>query len=166
MKRPIRYQEVLLWLMVSVSLSLMIYGTLRNEMARRRAPKLVPEIADGTNLGGLPVTDTKGRKSVVPLQGRYLVAFLDTECGPCRRQVDTLNRAARQGRFSGVLAVFSETAPKVMEFESSVSPEFNCVIDTGRGPISQHPLTTFPQTVEIDDGRVVRSWVGYQERLE
>jgi hypothetical protein len=110
--------------------------------------------------------NTKGEEVTIPAQGRFLIAFLDTECGPCKRQVDPLNEALEKRTYSGVLAVFSEPEAKVTEFESSVKPEFVCLRDVGRGPLAENRISTFPQTIEVDNGIVTRSWVGYQGLFE
>jgi hypothetical protein len=166
MNKPLNRKEGLLWIMVSASLCLMVYTTVRNEAARRRTPKLAAEIPTGTNIGGLQVTDTHGIEKTIPAQGTCLIAFLDTQCGPCQQQVAVLNQATASGRFNAVVAVFGEAISKVTEFEASVRPAFACLVDTGHGPMSEHPITTYPQIVELKDGVVMRSWVGYHDKLE
>lgn len=167
MRKSSRARDVAVWLMVAASLCLMIYTTARNEIVGRRSKKLVAEIPNGSNLGGLPLVDVTGKASAVPVKGRYLISILDTQCGPCKQQVDSLNRAAKEpGGYMGVLAVFSEPRERVQEFQAAIKPDFLCLIDAGRGPVSINRITTFPQTVEINDGTVVRSWVGYHERFD
>jgi len=161
-----RGKDVAVWLMVGASLCLMIYTTVRNQVIGQRTKKLIPEIAEGTRLGGLPLVDVTGLESTVPAEGRYLISMLDTQCGPCKQQVDSLNSAAKDGAFSGVIAIFSEAPQRVRDFKEVIKPEFFCLIDAGRGPISLHRITTFPQTIELSNGKVVRSWVGFHEHFE
>jgi hypothetical protein len=144
----------------------MIYTTVRNEARGHKTKALVPEIPEGTDLGGLPLIDVTGKASTVPAQGRYLLSMLDTQCGPCKQQVDSLNSAAKGGGFSGVIAIFSEAPQRVRDFKEVIKPEFFFLIDAGRGPISLHRITTFPQTIELNNGKVVRSWVGFHEHFE
>jgi hypothetical protein len=159
-------KEVAFWVMVSTSLCLMGYTVVRDEVAKRRRPELRAEIQNGANVGGLPVTDVGGAESTIPSRGRYLVSILDTGCGPCQQQATALSKMGKLQEYSGVLAVFPDSLSKVQEFASSYEFQFTCLVDAGRGPISKYGISTFPQTLEVNDGVVVRSWVGYHERLE
>lgn len=163
--RPVNKKNLALWGMVGASLCLMVYATARNTAGHREAD-LKPQIPNGANLAGLRLRNTKGQEFVIPAEGKYLIAFLDTECGPCKRQVAPLNRAFEKGGYSGVLSVFSESQARVAEFESRVRPEFVCLVDTGDGPMTKNHISKFPQIVEVNNGIVSLSWVGYQERFQ
>ena len=152
--------------MLSASLCLMIFTVVRTGAVGRSAVKAKAEISNGENLSGLPLISLKGEEVRIPQQGRYLVALLDTQCGPCNRQIGPLNQEAKNGRYSGVIVIFSEPRETVRQFLASTTPEFQSMIDAGKGPVSVHRITTFPQTFEVMNGSIVRSWVGYHESFE
>src|SRR5260370_25622883 len=138
-----RARGAAIWVMVAASLCLMIFNTIRNEVIGRRTKKLSAEIPVGASLGGLPLVNVKGEASPVPAEGRYLLSILDTQCGPCKQQVESLNRATKEIGYAGVVAIFSESRERVEEFKSVIEPNVACLIDAGRDPVSARQVTTF-----------------------
>lgn len=152
--------------MVSASLALMLYNTIVYYQDHNEVKEPEAEIKTGTILTGCTLRDIAGKESILPDKGRLLLAFLTTECGPCQRQTQPLNAAVKSGDYDKVIGIFFEPTNKVESFISSFKPEFVCLLDY-RGDLNgKLNLTTFPQTVEIQNGEVVKVWLGVQEQFD
>jgi len=154
--------------MVGASLLLMGYNTWARWEGDRRI-KLPPtaQIKTGEHLANFQLKHTNDEDFFIPGNGRYLLSFMTTECGACQKQVNSLNELARStGNYAGIGAVFFQSANKVKEFQTSFNPEFTCLLDHNGQLASKLQLNTFPQTIELVDGVVVKSWVGLQAKFE
>ncbi|MEW6129394.1 MAG: hypothetical protein AB1757_20305 [Acidobacteriota bacterium] len=159
-------KNALAWIMISTSLGLMVYNTVLYSKTRTIPEKPKPEIPNGTNLSGLQLKRPNGESFVIPATGKCLIAFLTVGCGACEQQVEPLNQVVEAKPYVKVLGVFSESANKVASFELSSAPKFIYLMDYEGQLRGQINLTTFPQTVEINDGFVTRSWVGLQKSFD
>jgi hypothetical protein len=158
-------KDLLLWSMVGLSLLLMIYSV-AVDRGTRNAEDRAPEIEIGVKLGGFDLKDTKGARAVIPAEGAFLIAFLTSDCGPCQKQVEALNKAARDGHYREVIGVFFEDPVKVRDFETTFSPAFKCLIDIDGALNQTLNLSVYPHIVELQNGGVTRVWVGKQEQLD
>lgn len=150
------------WALLAGSFLLMAYNTYSYRRAANPSVSR-PEVPDHAMLAGLRFKRTNGGEFVIPSSGRYLISFLTVECGPCQRQVEYLNRVTREGEYSAVLGVFSDSLRRVADFESAFDPQFTSLIRTSLSSDPMLELSTFPQTVEISNGVVVKRWLGVQE---
>ena len=158
-----KIKEALFWLMAGGAFLLMIYNTMLYTRVGIRPEAPVSEIENGTTLAGFSLKELDGKDFVIPSKGRYLVSFLTTGCGPCQMQVATLNRTSDLGSYDKVLAVFFEPRAKVEQFKVEFNAEIPCLIDYKATINTRLNLSSFPQTVELDDGTVIRSWVGVHD---
>jgi hypothetical protein len=161
------FKNSLSWVLIGLSVALMVYNTVLNTIGRTvpDRPKQ-PEITEGTDLSGVSLRRPNGELFAISQSGNYLVSFLTTGCGPCVEQVRPLNTAVQRNRYDKVVAIFSENAREVAAFESSVAPEFTCVVDREGLFRERFGLTTFPQTFEVNQGIVTRGWLGLQKSFE
>ncbi len=168
MKIKTNFKEWLLWLMVGTSLLLMGFNTwVRWDGNGRTQQPPSPQIKPGEYLANFQLKHTNDEDFFIPGNGRYLLSFMTTECGACQKQVNSLNELARSAEnYAGVSAVFFEPASKVKEFQSSFNPAFSCLLDHNGQLASRLQLNTFPQTIELVDGVVAKSWVGLQTKFE
>lgn len=155
-------KEALLWTMIAASLVLMLRNAAVNYGWSRAPETYEPEIASGTDLSGFRLKQLGGQEFVIPSEGALLISFLTSGCAPCQQQVQALNEAVRRQKYAKVIAVFFEPATLVAEFEATLKPEFLCTIDAEGALANSLRLSTFPQTVEIKNGAVIRGWVGKQ----
>lgn len=168
MEKKSKFKEWLLWLMVGTSLVLMVYNTSARWAANSRTQRpLAAQVKTGEHLANFQLKHTDDRDFFIPGNGRYLLSFMTTKCGACQKQVNSLNELARSTKdYAGVGAVFFEPANKVREFRSSFNPAFTCLLDHNGQLASKLQINTFPQTIELVDGVVIKSWVGLQTRFE
>jgi thiol-disulfide isomerase/thioredoxin len=166
MKNKEKLKDALLWVMITASFLLLVYHTVRPNKANNSAVLRKAEIENGTDLSQLALKRASGEDFVIPQKGNYLIAFLSTGCEPCRQQLPRLSELARANSYDGVLGVFSEPIDEVKEFEGSHRVEFICLVDY-KGSVRSHlNVRTYPQTTEIHDGIVTRSWMGLQKSFE
>jgi len=85
-------KEWLFWIMIVSCLLLLIYNT---ERYSRRGQQPAVQVSNGINVSEFRLKRTSGEEFASANNGQTLVAFLSTECGPCQRQVNSLNEAAR-----------------------------------------------------------------------
>lgn len=158
----IKLKDLLFWGMVTGSFLLMIYTV----VIRPSASEPQVEIVEGTVLGGYRLRETGGQDLVIPSNGKQLVSFLASECGPCQKQVQALNEVARSNSYQAVIGVFFERPSAVQNFKSAFGANFPCLVDPAGALSAKLKLTTFPQTVELTDGVATRFWLGAKERFE
>lgn len=161
------FKEWLLWLMVSASLILMAYNASVRWISNRPVPRPTAQVKPGISLANFQLQYSNNENLFIPSTGRHLMSFMTTECKACQRQVDSLNEIAKaKTSYAAVSAIFFEPATKVVEFQAMFKPQFNCLLDNKGQLASKLQLTTFPQTIELIDGVVVKSWVGLQTKFE
>lgn len=161
-----RISDILIWFMVVASLMMMIYNTSINYARKPLSATPEIEIEPGTDLAGFRLTATNGEEFIIPAEGRYLISFLTTGCGACQQQIPILNEISGREHYRQVLGVLFEPVGKITEFESAFKPKFRCLIDSEGDLAGVLRLTVFPQTVEIDDGKVTHSWSGLQREFK
>lgn len=167
MEKRNNLKEWLLWLMVGVSLALMVYNTSMRWRSSRRGQQPATQIKNGTNLANFQLKNSNNEDFVIPNKGRHLLSFMTTECRACQRQVTSLNDVVKaKGSYDRVSAVFFEPANKVVAFQATFNPEFNCLLDNKGELASKLQINTYPQTIDLVDGVVVKSWVGLQVKFE
>lgn len=167
MKRKNSFKEWLFWLMVGASLALMFYNTFARWRGTRKVNLPPPQIERGITLVGTQLTHLTGDDVTISGKGRELISFMTTDCKACQRQVQSLNEIAKATiRYDNISAVFFEPAATVLEFQASFNPEFNCLLDSRNQLATRLQLDTFPQTVELVNGVVVKSWVGLERKFE
>jgi thiol-disulfide isomerase/thioredoxin len=166
MKIKEKLKDALLWAMITTSFLLLVYHTVRPNKANHSAAARKVEIENGTNLSQLVLKHTSGKDFVIPQTGKYLVAFLTTGCEPCLQQMPRLNELAKADSYDGVIGIFAESVGEVKEFELSHKLEFICLADDKGSAKSLLNLKSYPQTTEIHDGAVTRSWIGLQKSFD
>jgi thiol-disulfide isomerase/thioredoxin len=106
MKINDKIKDVLMWSMLTVSVLLLAYHTVRpNKVNNSEAPARV-EIKTGTTISQLEFKRPNGEDFAIPQKGKYLVAFLTTGCEPCRQQMPRLNELAQTNSYDGVIGIF------------------------------------------------------------
>lgn len=148
--------------MIAASLLLMLRITAVDYGKGRAHEASELEVERGTNLSGFRLTQLDGQEFVIPSEGNYLICFLTSGCAPCQQQVQALNEVVRRREYAKVIGVFFEPAARVAEFESTFKPEFLCLLDRQAELATGLRLSTFPQTIEVRDGKVIKGWVGQQ----
>jgi peroxiredoxin len=159
-------KETLIWAMTGASFLLLAYNTLLYRGSRHGPALARMGIETGASLGEFTLKGLDGTEFALSKNRRYLVSFLTTVCPACQTQVHGLNRVAESGKYDRVIGVFFETRKSVEQFKATFAPEFSCLYDPGGKLNTRLNLSTFPQTIELIDGKVNRGWVGSQESFD
>jgi peroxiredoxin len=94
-------------------------------------------------------------------RGRVLLVFLTTDCGACNKEVRTMSKTLpRIPTHLNVYGVFFENRDKVTKFTRENMIQFPVLLDKGGQIFNGLRLRHFPAKILIEDGVIVKTWVG------
>ncbi|MGK0170282.1 MAG: thiol-disulfide isomerase/thioredoxin [Gammaproteobacteria bacterium] len=117
----------------------------------------------------LGLKDTQGNMHhLSDYQGQVLVVnFWATWCPPCRKEMPSLNQAAKAlsaHRVTFIAVNIGQTLAQITEFKARVPIDFPVLLDPDQGAVQRWPVLGLPTTVIVDpSGRVAYQVTGERE---
>lgn len=109
------------------------------------------------------LTDMQGKE--VPSnelrQGRYLLIFLTSGCGPCVDEANAVSRLIQESTSSlRVYGVGIERSAQVAAFAEEFDLKFPFLLDKGSKLRQAFDIRRFPTKLLVEDGIVKKAWYG------
>lgn len=158
--KPIIILPALVGIALSFSIFLKIWekrkfdATLKNAVASAVSNGLLPK-------GNLIHLESRIDYYETVTRGRVLLVFLTTNCGACNKEVLTLSQTLPKfPPHLAVYGVFFEDRDKVSKFSQENPIKFPVLLDKGGQIFNGLHLRYFPAKILIENGIVVKTWVG------
>ncbi len=126
-----------------------------------------PEI--GTNAAAFKLTDLAGKSyQLKDLKGKVVIVnFWASWCGPCRKEMPSMNKAWQALRDNNVVMLainFGESKQAVADFVKTIPIDFPVLLDETNTASSDWNVTAMPTTVVVDQqGKIVERILGPRE---